>query len=85
MATILILHGWRLFFYSNERNEPPHIHAKKGGMDCKFWLRVETYDIEEAYAYGLSASERRLLRRIIFEHFDYLVLQYQRVHGGDNE
>lgn len=85
MATVLILNGWRLYFYSNERHEPPHIHAKKGEMDCKFWLLLDKYDIEEVYAYGLSAAERRALRKIIFEHFDYLVEQYRGVHGGNNE
>lgn len=84
MATVLLLNGWRLFFYSNERNEPPHIHAKKGGMDCKFWLMPDKYDIEEAYAYGLTNAERRMLRKIIFEHFDYLLAKYEEVHGGAN-
>jgi len=29
MPTILLIMGWRFFFYSNERNEPIHIHARK--------------------------------------------------------
>jgi Domain of unknown function (DUF4160) len=31
MPTILFMNGWRLFFYSNEGDEPVHIHAEKGG------------------------------------------------------
>lgn len=85
MSTILIFKGWRLFFYSNERNEPPHIHAKKGGMDCKFWLFPDRYDIEEVYGYGLTNAERRSLRRIIFENFDYLLERYEAVHRNENE
>ena len=54
-------------------------------MDCKFWLLLDKYDTEEVYAYGLSAAERRALRKIIFEHFDYLVEQYRGVHGSSNE
>jgi len=46
-----MLLGWRLFFYSNEGNEPIHIHAQKGEMECKFWLNTERYDIEEAYSF----------------------------------
>jgi len=38
MPTILYIDGWRLFFYSNEKNEPPHIHCTKAGCDAKYWL-----------------------------------------------
>ena len=30
MPTVLYIQGWRLFFYSNEGNEPMRIHAVKG-------------------------------------------------------
>lgn len=79
-----MIRGWRLFFYTNERNEPPHIHAQKGDTDCKFWLKTDVYDIEEAYAYNLSPSSRRQIRKIIFENLDYLVAEYRRVHGAEN-
>lgn len=39
MPTILFIYGWRLFFYSNEMNEPPHIHAEKAEMEANFgWM-----------------------------------------------
>ncbi len=46
-------------------------------MECKFWLNTETFDIEEAYAYGLTPKARKQIRRIIFEHFDYIVEQWE--------
>jgi hypothetical protein len=49
MPTILFILGWRVFFYSNENMEPIHVHARKGDCECKYWLHVENYDIEEAY------------------------------------
>jgi hypothetical protein len=48
MPTILLVRGWRLFFYSNEGNEPLHVHARKGDSECKFWLNAEIYEVEEA-------------------------------------
>jgi len=36
MPTVLLISGWRLFFYSNEGHEPIHIHAEKAEMECKF-------------------------------------------------
>lgn len=82
MPTILFIRGWRLFFYANERREPPHIHARKGDAECKYWLHSETYDIEEDYAYNLSPADRRVIRKIIFEHFEYIMAEYEKFHVG---
>jgi hypothetical protein len=35
MPTILLLLGWRIFFYANEGNEPVHVHCRKGEKECK--------------------------------------------------
>jgi hypothetical protein len=77
MPTILYIRGWRLFFYANEGNEPPHIHARKGDVECKYWLQADTFDIEEAYAYNASPANRREIRKIIFANFDYIVTEYE--------
>src|SRR5438552_1487961 len=29
------MQGWRFHFYSNEGNEPMHLHAVKGDAECK--------------------------------------------------
>ncbi|MEN6433661.1 MAG: DUF4160 domain-containing protein [Smithella sp.] len=41
MPTILLIMGWRLFFYANEGNEPIHVHCQKGDTECKYWLDRE--------------------------------------------
>ena len=38
MPTIDKVDGFRVFFYSNEEGEPPHVHLKKGGCRMKVWL-----------------------------------------------
>ena len=73
MPTVLFMLGWRLFFYSNEGDEPIHIHARKGDAECKFWLRIPEYDIEEEYFRDASPQLRREIRRIIFSHFELIV------------
>lgn len=73
MPTILFIYGWRLFFYSNEGNEPIHIHAQKGEMECKFWILVEDIEIREAYEYNLTAGEKREIKKIIYKNFDLIV------------
>ena len=76
MPTILVIFGWRLYFYANEGNESIHIHCTKGDMDCKFWLDRENFDILEAYSYNLTPKERRNIRRIILENFEYIEKQW---------
>jgi hypothetical protein len=78
MPTVLTIFGWRLFFYSNEGNEPPHIHCRNAGVECKFWLDEETFDISEAYSFGLTPRDKRQIRKIIFNHFDYIIEQWKK-------
>ena len=70
MPTILLVKGWRIFFYSNEGNEPMHVHARKGDAECKFWIYAERFEIEEDFANVLKPQLRREIRQIIFEHFE---------------
>lgn len=76
MPTVLLILGWRLFFYSNEGSEPIHIHCRKGDCECKFWLNVETFDLEEALSSNMTMKNRRDIKKIIFEHFEYIVEQW---------
>ena len=85
MPTILLIAGWRFFFYANEQNEPIHIHCRKGEADAKFWLDLDSFGIIEAHAYNTSPADMRTVRRIILEHFDYIVAEWnefqERRHG----
>ena len=84
MPTILVILGWRLFSYANEGHEPIHVHCRKGDRECKYWLEREGFDLREAYAYGMSVRDRREIKKIIFEHFEYIEEQwdaFQRRRG----
>ena len=76
MPTILFISGWRIFFYSNEGNEPLHVHVQKGDSECKFWLNVETFELEEAFSYNLTPQAKREVRKILFNHFEYIIEQW---------
>ncbi|MGI8785444.1 MAG: DUF4160 domain-containing protein [Acidobacteriota bacterium] len=82
MPTILLVQGWRFFFYMNEGNEPVPIHCHKGDAECKYWLRPELYEIEEAWSYNLSPRLRREVRKIIFDHFDLIVEAWEKQFRG---
>ncbi|MBU4271019.1 MAG: DUF4160 domain-containing protein [Planctomycetes bacterium] len=64
MPTILRVGRYRFVFFSNEGNEPPHIHAKAGRDEAKFWLDP----IRLAVNYGFKAHELNEIERIIIEH-----------------
>ncbi len=56
MPTVLRLQGFRFFFYSNENDEPMHVHVEKAEADGKIWLEPE---IKIAYMYNFSTIESR--------------------------
>jgi hypothetical protein len=76
MPTILRISGWRLYFYSNEGEEPEHIHARKGDMECKYRLLRQEFDIQEVWSYALSNAGRREIRKIMFDNFEFILLQW---------
>ncbi len=80
MPTVLYFHGWRLFFYTNEGTEPPHVHVRKGEAEGKYWLYSENFEIDEVYSYNMTPANRREIRKIMFENFEYLVSEYNRLH-----
>ena len=73
MPTVLLVEGWRFFFYSDEGNEPIHIHVRKAEKECKYWLDAQRFDIREQFSFNMNQRDKRTVRRIIFEHFDLLV------------
>ncbi len=64
MPTLLQIEGFRFFFYSNERQEPAHVHVEKGDGEAKLWLQP----VEVVYAHGLTPSEQRRARELTVEH-----------------
>jgi hypothetical protein len=78
MPTILFVMGWRFFFYSNEGNEPIHIHCRKGEMEGKYWLDQENFAIEEACCYNMSKRDKREVKKIVFEYFEFIESEWER-------
>jgi Domain of unknown function (DUF4160) len=68
MPVVLRWCGYRFFFYSEEGNEPPHIHVFKSGNETKIWLKAATV----ADNRGFSRHELNTLCRFVDEHKDML-------------
>ena len=64
MPTVLLIEGYRFFFFSNGADETPHIHVRKGGGLAKIWLQALRF----AHSEGLNPGELRRIREITVEH-----------------
>lgn len=64
MPTLLRVHGFRFFFFSNEGSEPPHVHVERGDGHAKLWLD----SLRLAYSVGMGSKEVRLARELAFQH-----------------
>jgi Domain of unknown function (DUF4160) len=72
--------GFRYFIYSNEGNEPPHVHVERDGNVAKFWLgpvRLERPD-------GMREADLQRAKLTIEEHeqeFRDKYAEHQRAAG----
>lgn len=64
MPTVLRIGAFRFFFYSNEGQEPVHIHVQVGSKLAKFWLQP----VNLASSTGFSAKELNQLIGLVREH-----------------
>jgi hypothetical protein len=83
MPTILFLSGWRFFFYSNEGNEPVHIHCSKAEKECKFWIDFDNFEIDEAYSFNMSHRDIRFVKKVIYQNLDYIVESWNKFMSGE--
>jgi hypothetical protein len=73
MPTLLLENGYRFFFYSNENNEPIHVHVIKADTECKVWLEPV---ISVAYSLGLSTKEIKNVLEIVEKNSDNFKLKW---------
>ena len=64
MPTVLRVGRYRFFFFSNESEEPAHIHVKAGGDEAKFWLEP----VVLAVSYGFNSRELSELEELVMNH-----------------
>lgn len=69
MPTILRNGPYRIYFYSHEPGEPPHVHVDREDLSAKFWLDP----IGLARNFGFSARELNGIQSILAEHRDELL------------
>jgi hypothetical protein len=69
MPTVLRSGPYRFFFFSGDRDEPPHIHVERDRAEAKFWLEP----VRLARSFGFTASELIAVERIVSDRRQILV------------
>ncbi len=77
MPTVLIINGFRFFFYSHEGTEPKHIHIKKGNGIGKMWLMPAEWD----YHYGFTVREINRINKIVADNRELLIKKWNAHFG----
>ena len=52
------------------------IAKKEIWIDCKYWLDQDDFDLEEAFTYNMSQKDKKEIRKIVYEHFEYIEQQW---------
>jgi hypothetical protein len=68
---------YRIYFYSHEPNEPPHVHVDRDELSAKFWLDP----VGLAYNLGFSAHELRRIEGITHQNQSQLREAWRGIHG----
>jgi hypothetical protein len=76
MPTVLRIGSYRFHFYSDECNEPPHIHVETADGECKFWLNP----VKLASNQNLSPRIVRQIEKLVFENNVFLYAKFLEYH-----
>ena len=77
MPTVLRIQGFRMYFWSREPNEPPHVHVDRAGASAKVWLQP----IALASNAGYQARELGVILTLIREHQPELLEAWHEFFG----
>jgi len=70
--------GFVFFFYSNEGQEPIHVHVRKAGGFAKFWIEP----VELEFAQGMKVGDINRAEKLIYENLEIIKIKWHEVHGG---
>lgn len=76
MPTVLRIGSFRFHFYSDELNEPAHIHVETPNGECKFWLEP----IRLAKNRGVPPYIIRDIEKLVYKYQDLLKEKFYEFH-----
>lgn len=78
MPEVFRTEGFVFFFYSNEGQEPVHVHVRKAGGFAKFWLDPVQLD----FSSGMKVQELNRAEELIRARADLIRNKWNEVFGA---
>jgi hypothetical protein len=78
MPTVLRSGPYRFFFYSGDRDEPPHVHVERDDGEAKFWL--DPVRLERSH--GFARREINDIQSIVEENQQHLLDRWNEYFHG---
>ena len=78
MPTILRSGPYRFFFYSSDRDEPPHVHVERDDNEAKFWLRPVRLERSR----GFGRPELRRIEGLVENGAESLLRSWNEYFAG---
>ena len=72
MPTVLRRGSYRFHFFSDEGDEPAHVHVRFDGRNCKFWLNPVVLAVNRS----IPLHRLNEIETIIREEQEFLLQQY---------
>lgn len=77
MPTVMRIGRYRFFFYSNEGQEPPHVHVQAAEDEAKFWLDP----VSLAANHGFRGRDLTEIERLVEDNRDHLIEAWNDYFG----
>lgn len=78
LPTVLRAGPYRLFFYSADRDEPPHVHVEREEGKAKIWL--EPVRLEKSRGFG--RAEIGSIEKLVAENAALLLRSWHEYFGS---
>lgn len=79
MPTVLRSGPYRVYFYSHDLSEPPHVHVDRDDYSAKFWLGP----VSLSRNLGFKPKELRDIERLLAENEPALMAAWREHSGGE--
>lgn len=80
MPTVLRLKGYRLFFFSLDRSEKPHIHVEKAGKYAKYWI----LPVALSHNRGFRSPELTEIRKLVQKNENLIEEKWHEYFTGQS-
>jgi len=78
MPEIFRSFGFVFFFYTNEGQEPIHVHVRKAGGFAKFWIEP----VELDFSQGMKICDIKQAEDLIIEHLEIIIKKWNEILGS---